>query len=376
MQDYLSELGIKPFINAHDTITLYGGSRMQKNTLQAMHQIAGMFTDVMGVQRAVGARIAALTNNEAAYVTNGAAGALQLAAAVCMADGQAAAYKRLPDTHGMKDRFLVLYSQNHCYLKAIESAGGKIHLVGDTDEVLAFDLADAMTDTVAAVVYTPHIRYDPASLPLPDVIAMAHEKNIPVIVDAAAYLPPRENLWTFTQNGADMVIFSGGKTLRGPQASGMILGRKKWIEDCLRFGAPMHGICRSSKATKEAMIGLCVAVENYMNLNMEEEYERCSLLADRLMEAMKSGRIYRPWRVEHGSVGQSYPRVFARILPPATPEKVAESLLRRRICVGTSKPDNAIVISPLGLTEEEAATVCSALLEIDRSYHDIPPVQP
>ena len=93
-------------------------------------------------------------------------------------------------------------------------------------------------------------------------------RDRPVVVDAAAQLPPVENLQRFTRMGADMVIFSGGKTLKGPQDSGLIVGKSSYLEDCLRFGAPAHGVCRGCKTSREAVAGLCAAVEAYVKKDL------------------------------------------------------------------------------------------------------------
>ena len=110
MRDYLQEYGIERYINAHDTITLYGASRMAESTLEAVRQVSGCFVDIVQMQRALGERIAAMTHNEAAYIANCAAGALQLCAAVCMAGDSEAAYRRLPDTTGLRSEIIVLHA--------------------------------------------------------------------------------------------------------------------------------------------------------------------------------------------------------------------------------------------------------------------------
>lgn len=195
-------------------------------------------------------------------------------------------------------------------------------------------------------------------------VEIAHAHGVPVIVDAAAQLPLMENLWRYTDEGADMVVFSGGKTLRGPQASGLILGKRRYIEECRRFGAPMHGVCRSAKATKESMIGLYVAVKNFMatdwtvwNAKMDERVER-------MLSAMRENPLFAPYRVDHGSVGQSYPRAFAHVAQPCTPEDVVHRMREQHIFIGMDKPQNAIYLSPQNLTDEECGMVCEALKAI------------
>lgn len=366
MIDYLKRYGIAPFINAHDTITLYGGSRISAETREAMAQISRCFVDMEALQRVLGDHIAEATGNEGAYLTNGAAGGIQLCAAVCLAGGSDYAYRSLPETQG-RDTVVVLHGQHNCYDKALEAAGARIRLVGDADEVLPFDLEGSLDERAAAVLYCPALPFARASLPLGQVVEIAHRRGVPVIVDAAAQLPPVENLWRYTRDArADMAIFSGGKTLCGPQASGLIVGKRRYIEDCHRFGAPQHGICRVAKTSREDMIGLCVALDQYLSADQAALTAALSARVDRILEAMSASPLYAPWRVEHGSVGQTYPRAFARIAAPHTAREVADAMRRRGIFIGIDAATGAVYLSPQNLTDEECETVCAALAEVAR----------
>ena len=359
--DIFEELGVRPYINAHDTYTVYGGSRMSPEAVEAMRQISRRFVDFDELQRRAGERIAALTHNEGAFVTNGASGAILLATAVCLARGDAYRYMRLPKTDS-RNEVILLCCQHNAYDKAVEAAGAKVVMIGDADETTVEELAGAINENTAAVFFFPNIRYEFAGLPLETVIEIAHEKGVPVIVDAAAQLPPAENLWKYTGMGADMAIFSGGKTLCGPQDSGLILGRAELIRDCLRFGAPAHGICRSSKTSREAIAGLYTALKQYVEKDHEAEAKALramvDAMAERLTEAGFRARVV-PW----GPVGQTYPRVFA-----APPEGIRAAALRDRmredgVYIGVSERENEICLSPLNLTEGEAETVIQKLIE-------------
>ncbi|QQO11250.1 aminotransferase class V-fold PLP-dependent enzyme [Breznakiella homolactica] len=366
MEDYLKKFGITPYINAHDTLTLYGASRMAPETRTAMSQISECFVDLLELQRILGRQIAGLTRNEAAYICGGAAAGVQLCAAVCIAQGDEFIYRGLPSTRDAPDEFIVMHGQHICYDKAIEGAGGKIRLVGDADTVRENDLRRSIGEKTAGLFYFPAINFVRASLGLEKTIEIAHEAGIPVVVDAAAQLPPAENLWKFTEMGADMVIFSGGKTLSGPQASGLIVGRQRYIDDCIRFGSPNHGVCRASKASREDMIGLRVAVENYLAMDHGENSRRLSAMADRIIGALKEFPFIEPRRVEHGSVGQPYPRVFAVLSPGYSSAELAARMKERRIFTGSDSMENALIISPQNLTDEECAIVIAALTDICR----------
>ncbi len=361
MEQYLSKYGVKPYINAHDTITIYGACRVAQNTKEAMDEISKCFVDMYQLQAVLGQRIAALTHNEDAYISNGASGAIQLCAAVCLAKSSEYLYRKLPDTQEIANEIIVLHSQHNSYDKALESVGAKVKMIGDADETLAFDLQGAITSKTAAVYYCPASIYAAGSLTLEETAKIAHEKGVPVIVDAASQLPPVENLWRFAQQGGDMVIFSGGKALMGPQTSGLIVGKKEYIEDCRRFGAPEHGICRSSKTSRESMIGLCVAIENYMQLDHAAHRAQMSAMVDQLVAAMQENPLFKVYRKEHGSVGQTYPRAFGFVNAPSTPQAVVHAMKEKGIFIGTYPPENAIYVSALNLTQSECDTVCQAL---------------
>lgn len=358
--DVWSELGLKAYINAHDTYTSYGGSRMPVECFDAMRQVASHFVDFAQLEHAVGEKIAGLTHNEAAYVTNGAAGAIQLATAVCLARGNLYDYMRLPKTSGPNE-VIVFHAQHNAYDMAITAAGAKMVLVGDADETLESDLIGAMTERTAAIFYVIHRQYQRASLPLERTIEIAHRYGIPVVVDAAAQLPPVENLWKFTQKGADMVIFSGGKTLSGPQDSGLLVGKKKWIEDCHRFGSPAHGVCRTCKTSREAVVGLWVALKRYVEMDHEAQGRRFQMVNENMARTL-SQRGLKTRIVPYGPVGQTYPRLFIEMPEGVRAQDVARSMLERRIYVGCENEENCLYISPLNLSDAEVDTVKSALI--------------
>ncbi len=361
--DMFEALGVHKYINAHDTYTVYGGSRMTEKTLAAMNSIAAHFVDFAELEAAAGRRIAQLTRNEDAYVTNGAAGAIQLAAAVCMCRGDDYRYMRLPNGEDLCRDFVVMRCQHNAYDKAIEGAGGRIVEIGDADETLPCELEGALKKGAAGVFYFASSLYARGSMPLEAVIEWAHRFDTPVIVDAAAQLPPRENLWRFTEMGADMVIFSGGKTLCGPQDSGLILGRERWISQCRRFGAPAHGVCRSCKTSREAVAGLVAAVEQYLALDPEREYDRL-LRLDRWMEEIlcRDDRC-RCRIVPYGPVGQSYPRLFLDLGEGLTASALEAGMRNKYIYIGR-EGEETLYISPLNLTEEEADTVARTLYQL------------
>lgn len=361
--DIFEKYGIVPYINAHDTYTVYGGSCMSATTLQAMQQVSKSFVDMEQLQRVLGAHLAAITHNEAAYVSNGASGGLLTAAAVCMAKDDPYKFSCLPDTSDVPNEIIVMRAQRNAYDAAITAAGAKIVEVGDADETLAYLLRGSINSKTAAIFFFVSTLYQRGSLPLEQTIAIAQEYKIPVIVDAAAQLPPVENLWNFTKMGADMVIFSGGKTLCGPQDSGLILGKKEWIERCIRFGAPAHGVCRSSKVSREAMVGLCNAVEEYLQKDFSQEEQRLHEINDTLEKIAQSFGLETKI-LSRGPVGQTYPRLYIQLPDTWKAQDLVQQMKKRNVYVGHSTQSNGLYLSPLNIREWEILPVQEALKQV------------
>lgn len=367
--NFFNKNGIIPYINAHDTYTIYGGSRMAENTLETMKEVAASFVDLKQMQIVLGKKLAELTGNEAAYFTNGAAGALLLCACVSMAEDNEYYYRMLPQVKGTKREIIVMRAQRNAYDAALAVSGADIIEIGDADETLEMELNGSINEKTAAIAYFASTLYQRGSMEFEKVMEIAKKHNVPVIVDAAAQLPPKDNLQKYTNAGADMVIFSGGKTLCGPQDSGVILGKKVWIERCIRFGAPEHGICRVSKTSREAMAGLYTAIENYVNQDEKERDQELRLLLHIISEKLKEVDVEMEKQiVEGGPVGQTYPRLFLYLPGRIKVDEIVCKMKERRIYIGIDVFQNAIYISPLNLNEEEAQIVAKELVNILAEY--------
>lgn len=263
------ELGVRPLINASATLTRLGGSIMPREVVEAMVEASQHFVPLDELQRRVGERLAAMTHNEAAYVCTGAAAGLVLATAACIAGTNPAAIAQLPNLEGLKDEVIIHKVHRNGYDHAVRQVGVKIVEIGNAMETTPADLEQAITPQTAAIFWFQGAMSGKGDLPLAEVIAIANRHNVPVVVDGAAQLPPVENLWRFTQMGAALAVFSGGKDLRGPQASGLMVGRKDLIEACRVNGSPNHSIGRPMKVGKEEMVGLLKAVELYIKRDHE-----------------------------------------------------------------------------------------------------------
>lgn len=280
------EIGIKRVINAIGTVTFLGGSLMELETLQAMDSAAKSFVNMAELAEKAGSVIAEATGAEAGLVTSGAAAALTLATAACMTGKDPANIARLPNTDGMKNEIIIQKMHRNVHDRHLRVAGAKYIEVGDRSHVSSWEIEAAMNEKTAAIAY---FVYDPQPgiLPLDEVIKIAHKRNVPVIVDAAAELPPIENLRKYIKIDADLVAFSGGKGILGPNDTGILCGQKDLIEAAALNGFPESfpysfggfGIGRTMKVSKEQIVGLIVALKSYMRKDHEAQMKKWTEIA-------------------------------------------------------------------------------------------------
>ncbi|MFL5680995.1 MAG: hypothetical protein ACJ77B_10385, partial [Chloroflexota bacterium] len=213
--DVYRRLGVEPIVNGRSTFTILGGSLMPPVVLGAMRDAAECFVDLVELQDAVGRRIAELTRNEAAFVAGGAAAGLFLAAAAAMLRHTDDGLLRPGDDRDVPRDFVIHAAHRIPYEVAIGLAGGRLVEIGSAAGTRAHELDAALGPGTAAILYVPKPDLASVVVPLEQVVAVAARHGVPVIVDAAAQLPPAESLWRFTEAGADLAVFSGGKALCG-----------------------------------------------------------------------------------------------------------------------------------------------------------------
>ena len=248
-------LGVRAFINCCGVRTLHGGTLLSMPAKQAMAAAAQRFVDLDELMEGAGQRIAELTGAEWGLVTCGSAAALALGTAACVAGNDPVKMLRLPFTEGMANRVVMLRGQRFAYDTAIRMVGTHVVEVGDRTE-----LAAALDDRVAMVAVLGKDE-DKGAIRLEEFAEMAKPRGIPILVDAASEHLVRPNPWL--SRGADLVVYSGGKFLRGPQTSGLLLGRAALVQAAWRNASPHHGFGRPMKVSKEDVIGVVAALEHW-----------------------------------------------------------------------------------------------------------------
>jgi D-glucosaminate-6-phosphate ammonia-lyase len=344
-------LGMRRVINADATLTRLGGSLMPSEVLDAMREAAGSFVDMYELQQVVGKRLAELTRNEAAYVSTGAASGLVLATLAAMTNGDLPTIADLIETgEAPKNEVIIHRAHRIPYDPAIRLAGARIVEIGNRLQTFPWELEAAIGPRTAMVFYSAGVHLASGALPLAETVEIAHAQGIPVVVDAAAQLPPTENLWRFTREfGADLAVFSGGKDFRGPQASGLLVGTEAMIAAVAVNGSPHQRLARPMKVGKEEMIGLLVAVERYIDEDWQDRANRSEGTVERWIEYFRDLPGLSASRVFPNEAGQPTPRCRVTFAPETGVSGVeaARSLWEGdpRIAVAVDGPD-AISITP------------------------------
>lgn len=309
-----SEYDVPIVINALGEQTRVSGTRMRPEAAEAMKRASQHYVSMEDLQSRASEIISEVTGAEAGYVTSGAAAGLALSAAAAMAGRDYKIMNRLPHTDGFPNEILIHRSHRTRYEVGIRGSGARLKGFGLNDlssrfleDYKSWEFANEITDQTVAAVYTAK-TYN--QLPLDEFIQTAHNNDIPVIVDAAAELPPIENFRRFIDKGADIVIFSGGKAIRGPQTTGIVAGKQSFIEsialqhvpcgthhDLWTFpdrlstgqdlpGVPRPGIGRTMKVGKEEIVGLMKALELFVSEDHDETVRQWNQLSQTVKEGI------------------------------------------------------------------------------------------
>lgn len=376
------KLGVKRVINAWGTMTVIGGSIMPREVVEAWVEASKSHVNMDELHKRAGEIIAEITGAEAGLVTSGAAGAMVLMAAACITGNDLEKMTKLPHSEGMANEIIIPRHMSGGYAQSFLTGGARLVVVGDEEgHFTVQQIEDAITDKTIAIAILLHTTLKGLKT-LKEIIAVGKNHGIPVIVDAAAELPPIENLTRLIAWGADLVAFSGGKDIMGPQNTGILCGRKDLIESAFSQSCPHHGVARSMKVSKEALVACITAFRRYASLDhtalVQRRKERVMYWMETLANIphVKVERVFPdPEKGEY--FAQGWPRARVVLDEEAiglTAEEVAQVLKdgNPAIYVGTRTEmksrgvKGAIVLNPHCLQEGEEVIVADRLREILR----------
>ena len=371
--DYYDKLGVTKIINAAGTYTALTASIMPPSVQAAVMEAAQHPVRLQELQHAAGEYLAKRLQCEAALVTAGAASGLTLATAACVTRGDTAAIEKIPvDMTGLKNEVIVQKAHRNDYDHALLNCGVRFVEV----ETLA-DYERAFTDKTAMTHFFNAAEH--GSISREDWIRVAHSHNVPCLNDAAADVPPISNLWNYTKMGFDLVAFSGGKGMRGPQNAGLLLGRKELIDQAVKNAMPISAtVGRGMKVAKEEIVGMVAAVDWFLSQTDEGMEAEFTARANRISDHLKSipslkARIVIPPianRIPH--LVMTYDQAKVKIAP----KDVADALRHGKPCIelnpstghrnanGVTGDEDAIVVGVWMLQPGEDMIVAQRLHEV------------
>ena len=360
-------MGVAPIINAAGSITRLGGTRTRPEALELMSRAARVMVNIDELNRAAGKELARLTGAEAGFVCSGAAGGLVLQAAAVIAGNDPVKMRQLPNTDGLKNEIVIHTMHRFPYDQAYRAAGASMVEFGDYLFAHPWQLEGAINERTAAVAYLCAPFSSNKVLPLERVCEIAHAHDVPVIVDAASMLPPRANLYRYLQAGADMVVYSGGKGVRGPQGSGILVGRADLIEAAAAQANPAQFLGRGMKVAKEEVIGLVASLAAFVEEDEAAEMAAYRSMAQKAVDALVELPGLRV-TLEHDGINYLIPHAVIRFTddwrgPPRNAIAAAMEQGNPQIHLHQLGGPQELAVDPLNLTEEETEIVIRRLRE-------------
>ncbi len=372
-----SKLGVKTIINASETYTNLGGSLMEPDTLKAMQEAGKYFLDYEKLRDAVCERSAKLTKNDAAFVTTGAAGGLELSVASCMCLNDVLKADMLPNTMDFKKNEIIILAGEMLniipYWKLIGLTGAKIMKVEPDLEAIK----KAINDKTAACVLFPATLYERDIPTCEEIIPIMKKAGIKTIVDAAAQLPPASNLWYYTKKlGANLVVFSGGKHIKGPQSTGLIVGDTELIDSCKMLASPNSRLGRAFKTGKEELVGFLTALETFVSTNEESRFYKQKAQLLQIEKIVKEKLNIETRQLEEGRLGTYQPLLLIYLPAGFTAKNCNEYTrgLTNAVDVGVyppefRMPENVVFLNAYNLQSGEEIIVANAIIDYVQNAH-------
>ena len=360
-------IGVSPIINAAGSITRLGGTRTRPETLELMEKAARIMVNIDDLNRAAGKEVARIVGAEAGFVCSGAAGGLLLQAAACIAGNDPVKMRQLPSTKGLKNEIVIHTMHRFPYDQAYRAAGAKMVEFGDYLFAHPWQLEGAINENTAAVAYLAAPFSSNKVMPLEQLCEIAHSHDVPVIVDAASMLPPRANLYRYLRAGADMVVYSGGKGIRGPQGSGVLVGRADLIQAAATQASPAQFLGRGMKVAKEEVIGLVASLSAFV----EEDEEAETAVYRGMMQQVVDALVETPGlevTLAHDRYNYLIPCAVLRFTDDwrgPSRDAIASAMQQGQpeIHLHQLGGPHELAVDPLNLTEEEVEIVIRRLRE-------------
>lgn len=353
-RDFFTELGLRTFINARGTYTTLTASLMEEEVLEAISYTAQQYVNLIDLTDRVGERIAEMLNCEAAMVTAGAASALTLGTAATITGNDQELIRLLPDLPGPRREVIIQKTHRFGYDHAVRNTGIKLVEVES-----ARDMRRKINENTVMALYFNAAREH--LIEREEFVEIGKRHRVPTFNDAAADVPPKENLFKYIEMGFDLVTFSGGKGIRGPQSTGLLFGRKDLIEAAKLNHSPYgNSIGRGMKVNKEEIVGMMVALEVYLNKDHEkewQEWERRVELINRHVSSLPEVKAEK-----HVPAGPSNVFPGSRISWdddrfPITPSELVDVLRNGHPSIESASSDDTLIINVHMMKPEEAGIV-------------------
>lgn len=327
-----NKIGVKPVINAYGVMTFLGGSRMAPEVTHQYAEAAKNFVNLWELHQAAGRIVAEIMGVEVGLVTAGCAASMAMGVASCIAKRSGVTDPEklrdlLPHCDTISNEVLIAKSHRNMYNQAFEVGGARLVEFGEENSFSDVEFKEAITNDTVAVAFQFRYGYEDSLTSaveksyynqrrqnlkaLKEVCDLAHEHNLPVIVDAAAEIPPRENFKKIVATGADLICLSGGKDIMGPNDSGFLFGRKDLMVIAHLLSAPNQQVARSMKIGREGIIAAVTALQRYVNADETKRFEKWEERVQYWIKELKdipNVRVERMFPKKGERAGQAWPR--------------------------------------------------------------------
>lgn len=377
-ESVLKKLGIRPIINAWGTLTVLGGNVLNEAAVEGYRELSEVFVDMNAYTEAANEYVSKLLEVESSMIVPGAAAGIVTAVASIICEGDPKKASQLPFTESLKNEVLVLKTHESPYKYIAQIPGAKIIEIGSENGITKNDLENAIVEKTAGLLFFVFYPIK-TGLSLGAICELIHKFKLPVIVDAAAELPPKINFTKYINEGADLVIFSGGKDIAGPNNTGIIVGRKQYVMNCKSIGPLVYKevgnvrrtfIGRPMKMTKEDIAAFILALENYLKIDqqkrMEELHKRLQTMANALTDHNKKLKV----RIIKEELGDTIrPLIIPKLAINVAPigldaENIVEQLKNYDPPIYCYFLKDEIIINPQCLRSDEDIVIVGALVHL------------